>query len=329
MRLFKKTLVTDRAWVEGGRLYCRFERSGQRGGLSVFALDTLGEVTIDGAGEEAVTLNADARVIDKFQNPAVAKEALDLIERALFATGRPRRRLRTFASVGLPIMVVLGFIMVFGGGGQSGPAPQVQSPLGVGGIPPLANFPQGGMDKLASDRYEAMLRDVKAGRQPDLSALGMGSAATPGLPSMFPAKVKVADVEKLNKIAVGNGKPQFYVFADPTCPSCKELDASLKQMNIPFAVVPVAVRGDDAALRATRVMCAKDQTAAWEKQMAGGDVSLETQDRKALGACAQKVIDNMNAFKVMGMTATPTVVNAATGRVGIPQSPQEIEELKK
>lgn len=309
--------IADQVWFHKGVVYCLFAATGRRGVL--VGLPPVATFSISEAGQD-FALMADQLQIDLFANRDAAKQALDLVTQSLKGSANGdvfRRRIRYIGGPALALFLALAFVgnakSPVGRQGSLGAAPPVMP--GLYTAPSTAN-------------YEDLLREVN-GTQAPLSMAGAGQPQQQKPPEPLPEKLSLGDLKKQHLIQIGRGAPVLYVFGDPSCPACKTLDATLQQMKVSYAVIPVALRGEDAAVRSARVMCAKDQAAAWTKEMNGEDTRLETLDRKELAACAQKVIDNMKAFRQFGLSGTPSVVSAATGRVAIPQNQQEVERLIK
>lgn len=309
--------IADHVWFHKGVVYCLFAATGRRSVL--VGLQPVATFSVVEAGQD-FALMADDLQIDLFANRDSAKQALDLITQSLkgAATGEVfRRRIRYIGAPVLALFLALALVGTAkspaGRPGSLGVAPPVMP--GLYSAPPTAN-------------YDDLLREVN-GAQAPLSRPGAAQLPQQKPLEPLPEKLNLADLKNQHLIQIGRGAPVLYVFGDPSCPACKSLDATLQQMKVSYAVIPVALRGEDAAVRSARVMCAKDQAKAWTKEMNGEDTQLETLDRKELAGCAQKVIDNMKAFRQFGLSGTPSVVSAATGRVAIPQNQQEVERLIK
>lgn len=310
--------IADQVWFHRGVVYCAFSATGRRGVL--VGLPPVATFSISEAGNDFAVM-ADELQIDLFANREAAKQALDLITQSLksAATGEVfRRRVRYVGGPALALFLALALV-----GTAKSPAGR---PGSLGAAPPV--MPGLYSAPSTARNYEDLLREVN-GAQAPLPMAGSGQPQQQKPPEPLPEKLSLGELKNQHLIQIGRGAPVLYVFGDPSCPACKSLDATLQQMKVSYAVIPVALRGEDAAVRSARVMCAKDQAKAWTKEMSGEDTQLETLDRKELAACAQKVIDNMKAFRHFGLSGTPSVVSAATGRVAIPQNQQEVERLIK
>lgn len=111
-----------------------------------------------------------------------------------------------------------------------------------------------------------------------------------------------------------SGQP-FVIFSDPNCPSCKDLEPKLSQIDPRFVpvIVPVSFKvGSEELVK--NVLCAKDTVSAWSAAIGGyapaGDA---VSDGKCAGA-ADKATRANGAFVALNFTGTPTLVSA-TGKV--------------
>jgi protein-disulfide isomerase len=111
-----------------------------------------------------------------------------------------------------------------------------------------------------------------------------------------------------------SGQP-FVIFSDPNCPSCKDLEPKLSQVDPRFVpvIVPVSFKdGSEEAVK--RVLCAKDTVSAWSAAIGGYE---PVGDAKSDGSCAggaEKAVKANGAFVALNFTGTPTLVSA-TGKV--------------
>lgn len=324
-----KNLCTDKIWQGSDSVYCQFSATGRNGSLTVIPYKKFSGVSafrIVEKGEGfALTLNDSE--IEIFSNLDAAKRATDAIADAIKTDVW---RFPSFKLVGLSgAALVCGFfVLVIIGNSIKLPS----NPSGD--ISPMTEFP--GMGKTSEQNlasYEEYMKSINKGKpnpflvQPPTAPQIASAPAAPL--SGGPEKINLKDIEGLSKIPFGRGKPVLYVFADPTCQACKDVEEKLHAMKISFSVIPVAIKGEDAAVRTARVMCSKNQSDAWMKEITGQNTVLETQDKAEISKCAQKVIENMIAFRKMGMTGTPTMVNATSGRAVMAESQQAIDSVVK
>jgi len=111
-----------------------------------------------------------------------------------------------------------------------------------------------------------------------------------------------------------SGQP-FVVFSDPNCPSCKDLEPKLSQVDPRFVpvIVPVSFKPGSEDL-VKRVLCAKDTVSAWSAAIGA---YAPTGDAVSDGTCAgaaDKALKANGAFVALNFSGTPTLVSA-TGKV--------------
>lgn len=114
------------------------------------------------------------------------------------------------------------------------------------------------------------------------------------------------DLSLAFKRVQGTGSRVLYVFSDPDCPYCKQLEKSLamlENVTIHTFMMPLASIHPDAHRKAVSVWCAKDRAAAW------GDLLLRGKEPK--GAACDNPIDKVVALaESMGINGTPTLFSA-------------------
>ncbi|OUM00704.1 thioredoxin fold domain-containing protein [Variovorax sp. JS1663] len=125
----------------------------------------------------------------------------------------------------------------------------------------------------------------------------------------------VANVSREMGIQMRPSGQPFVIFSDPNCPSCKDLEPKLSQIDPRFVpvIVPVSFKvGSEELVR--NVLCAKDTVSAWSAAIGG---YAPTGDAVSDGKCAgaeDKAIKANGAFVALNFTGTPTLVSA-TGKV--------------
>lgn len=114
--------------------------------------------------------------------------------------------------------------------------------------------------------------------------------------------------------ASGKGTRTLYVFADPTCGFCKQLEAALAAVpDITVHTFVVPVLGPQAKRIATAIACAPDPAAAWNAWMLR---SQEPALDSAAASCepgAARVAAAERLASTLDITGTPTLI-AADGR---------------
>ncbi|GGM25581.1 DsbC family protein [Pseudomonas asuensis] len=106
-------------------------------------------------------------------------------------------------------------------------------------------------------------------------------------------------------------KGVLYVFSDPSCPHCRDLEPELDQLARDYTIhlFPVSVIGGESSThRAAKMLCAKpeERAALWKKIVKGDDLETEECDE---GSAAIKANDLV--FRHMNFLGTPTIVNEA------------------
>lgn len=99
----------------------------------------------------------------------------------------------------------------------------------------------------------------------------------------------------------GNGQRKLYIFADPNCGFCKQLEKNLgqlKNVTIYFFLLPVL--GDDSYNKSQHVWCAKDKDAVWTNWMISGVVP------PAASCNMDAISSNLEFAKKYRITGTPT-----------------------
>jgi protein-disulfide isomerase len=103
----------------------------------------------------------------------------------------------------------------------------------------------------------------------------------------------------------------LYVFSDPQCPHCRELEKTLAALPADYGVyvfsTPFLPGADELA---AKIHCASDPKKAWRDAMAGKTVA-------GSGICdkASWGKENTAFFRSVGLTATPTIVAGIDGRI--------------
>jgi thiol:disulfide interchange protein DsbC len=108
----------------------------------------------------------------------------------------------------------------------------------------------------------------------------------------------------------GSGKRQLYVFSDPDCPYCKELETRLPQLadvTIHVFLFPLTSLHPNARHNAISVWCSANRSEAWEAKMLH-DVTPTAPE------CPNPVDRNVELGSRLGFAGTPTLI-FADGRV--------------
>lgn len=110
-----------------------------------------------------------------------------------------------------------------------------------------------------------------------------------------------------------DGTP-FYVFADPNCPHCKNLESELEKLDVKWnpIIIPVGILGDSSSAAVASIESVESPGAAaveWKNAIAGRSPTvLPTYEGK------QKARVSQAFFTLLGLPGTPTLISA-DGRV--------------
>jgi thiol:disulfide interchange protein DsbC len=86
-------------------------------------------------------------------------------------------------------------------------------------------------------------------------------------------KFKLADLNEADAIRMGSGNRRLFVFSDPDCPYCRQLQGELaKLQNVSIFVLPLPLTSlhPNAASVAESIWCASDRDAAWNGYLLRG-----------------------------------------------------------
>ena len=150
----------------------------------------------------------------------------------------------------------------------------------------------------ASGRYFFFGRLFDMVAQQDLTAEKLDTASKIDL-----AVLKKEDAIKLVK---GNGARTLYVFSDPDCPFCKQLEQNLVSLNnvtIYTFLMPLDGLHPDARAKAEAVWCSKDRAEAWDSLMKTGSVPSDS------AKCDTPIDRNLSVAASLNITGTPTLIS--------------------
>ncbi len=132
------------------------------------------------------------------------------------------------------------------------------------------------------------------------------------------AQLPLADAFTLVR---GNGKRKLAIFEDPNCGYCKRFERDLMKVdNITVYMFLYPILGQDSALKARNIWCAKDKGKAWLDWM--------VRDTAApAGSCdATAVVRNVEFGRKYRITGTPTMVLSDGTRVPGAVSTAQVEK---
>jgi len=115
------------------------------------------------------------------------------------------------------------------------------------------------------------------------------------------------DLRDAMKTVKGNGKRTLYVFSDPDCPFCKQLERNdlkgVDDVTVYTFFYPIESLHPQAKSKAIAIWCAEDKQAAW-------DAALQGDKAPAPANCDNPVERNMALGQRLRVTGTPAIFGA-------------------
>ncbi|MEB3767969.1 DsbC family protein [Acinetobacter sp. MD2] len=136
--------------------------------------------------------------------------------------------------------------------------------------------------------------------------------------------VKTLPLQQAIKQVKGNGKRVIYLFSDPDCPYCHELEKELQQVDnvtIYLFLFPLTSLHPNAQNIATQVWCSKKPYQAWENYV------LHGKQPNASTTCTTPIQKNLNLGKQLQIDSTPTFFLQNGHRISGARSVSEINQL--
>lgn len=134
-------------------------------------------------------------------------------------------------------------------------------------------------------------------------------------PAEPPAKIDITQLPPDNH-AWGFGNPKgkpVYVFSDPTCHYCGELDRALKTLGKDYYVhlFPTPVRGKDGVALVANFACSSNPQAAWDNWMENGKFDEKVEIKPECSSPALAVANsNIGIMKALGFKGVPVIIRA-------------------
>jgi protein-disulfide isomerase len=185
---------------------------------------------------------------------------------------------------------------------------EIRRQLARGGRSPRRGFAAGVLATVTAVVVYSLLAPSQQ-RQALASAPVGAAVAAPLAPTNFPAQARTTPQERDALAAlpgkfttVGSGAA-YYVFSDPNCPFCKQLEASMAAVkNYKAVVMPLGYKEGSKDLSAA-VLCSPDPAKEWAKVIGG----MPTSSKPCEKGYAQ-VAQNMKLFEDLRLSSTPTLV---------------------
>lgn len=117
-------------------------------------------------------------------------------------------------------------------------------------------------------------------------------------------KFDPAELHEADAIKTSNGARKIFVFSDPDCPFCRQLQAELgKLQNVSVFVLPLPLTGlhPNAAAVAENIWCASDRSEAWNGYLLRGV-------KPAQKACSNPLVRNAALAAKNRVFGTPAIV---------------------
>lgn len=318
-------LRRDHLFLDDGMLHVHFDRSGLERVYQAVRLPASGwRVVVDQPpGEDAKFMlklvnGTEVISLDQFATLKLAEKARERIK-ALLKRSR------------VPVLKIAGGVMLLSVAWAAvsfANSLSVKSFMTRSGMNPVAAMAQqmagsqGGETDLAAlnEQLGALMSSMPGrlggGMMP--SRPGGQPAAQPGMNAKAPAagydpSQDIADNPLDYAIFYGPGLKQatpektLYVFSDPLCPYCADMETGLKLLpkDVAVRIMPVAIKdGADKIVR--NIMCAADPAKAWRAHFDGQKVKDVASCEKADRAMKS----NYALFKTLNFNATPAM---ATG----------------
>jgi thiol:disulfide interchange protein DsbC len=119
-------------------------------------------------------------------------------------------------------------------------------------------------------------------------------------------KFKLSDLREADAIRMSSGSRRIFVFSDPDCPFCRQLQAEvgkLRDVSVFIVPFPLAALHPNAARVAESIWCAADPGAAWDGYVLRG----VKPDAKSCPNPLERNVALAARYQVMG---TPAIVFA-------------------
>lgn len=116
--------------------------------------------------------------------------------------------------------------------------------------------------------------------------------------------ISAADLDVKDAIKMGSGSRKLYVFTDPDCPYCRELEnelPKLKDVQIYLFPFPLVGLHPNARSIAESIWCQADRTTAWHQYVAAGKAPQTT-------TCDNPISRNLLLGERLQIQGTPALI---------------------
>ena len=119
-------------------------------------------------------------------------------------------------------------------------------------------------------------------------------------------KIDPAQFELKDAIKMGNGPRKLYVFADPDCPFCQQLEkeiATLKDVTVYVFPMPLESLHPNARRISESIWCSINGAGAWRDYLTAGKAPVS-------GTCSNPLDRNIALAQRLGIAGTPAIIFA-------------------
>lgn len=273
-----QVLFTKAHGTYDGFLATHFQRSGTGGRLVYIPMDQGGiEFSIKGPSdgeaqpEVIARINGEEIALDAFGDNRDADRAMRMIMCAM------RRSNPSWKRYWWPLLVGISAFML---------------------LPPMAQIMMAKAKEIENGGQPQQVAYMQQPQQPQALA-----ATSPQPVALKPGSISLDGAIHYGK---KNGKT-LYVFSDPQCPYCREQEKELASLEKDYSiyVFPTPFK-DGSPDIAKAVLCASNPGESWRDAMKGNGATAGS------GNCSKAKFaeSNLDAFRMLGLSATPTLISA-------------------
>lgn len=117
-------------------------------------------------------------------------------------------------------------------------------------------------------------------------------------------KINIADFDPSDAIIFGNGSRKLYIFSDPDCPFCRQLESELdKLQDVKVYIFPLPLTSlhPNARVIAEAIWCQRDRAGAWKGYLKGGVTP-------PVATCENPVSRNLALAAKLNIQGTPALI---------------------
>jgi len=160
--------------------------------------------------------------------------------------------------------------------------------------------------------------------------ISKGKSVTQAIRDANKQKVNIGSLNLDDAIKMGNGSRKLYVFSDPLCPYCKQVEREFDKLtDVTIYIFPMPLVGlhPDAQSLTESVWCSKDKATAWHNLVVGGV-------KPASKSCPTNPVERNLAFaKKYNIYGTPALIFAdgeiVPGALPLASIEQKLTQAKK